>query len=471
MLRTQSVGQHSRFRFEMTDNDEVDSRSHSSSQTPSASQSNTSPVAPIAQVNGGKSTFSIGGRKTPLIAAVMILATVITALGLRPGATSIGPVLDEMSAALGLTPTVAGFLTALPGLCFAVVGLTANRFTSLTGLVGALVVASALGSIGLLLRATTGSWQWFLILSALALGGAAIGNVVLPAYIKAEFPKRAAPMATVYTTALAIGSTVPIFVATPIARAVGEQGWRVALGVWGFVVLAALVIWVCLFIAVPRFRSRRSAPARPYHWWQQFRSPTAVGLMFFFGLQSMQAYIQFGWIPTAYRAGGLDADIAAWMAAIIAVGGIPGGLIMPSIVARKRLLRPAIVLFGILLATGYIGIAFAPTAAPWLWAVCLSISGFCFPTALALIIERTKNPGVTASVSGFVQPVGYLLAATGPFLVGAAFGSIGDWKPILLVLAATSVLLVAAGWLATRSRYIDDELSGGTAASTSAPRR
>ncbi len=400
--------------------------------------------------------------RTPATVSLMVLASVVMATTLRPAATSVGPILEELTVALSLTPTAAGLLTALPGFCFALVGLTANRFTSLTGPTGALVSAAALTAAGMVLRVLTDSWQVFVVFSFLTLAGAAIGNVVLPAYIKAEFPRRAAPMATAYTTALALGSTVPIFTSTAILRRAEQfwpgEGWRFALGFWAGPAALSLVLWLFLYVRVPHFRSRQRGGPRRAGLWTLFRSRTAVALMFFFGLQSMHAYIQFGWLPSAYRAGGLGADAAAWMGTIVAVGGIPGGLLMPTVVPKRRFLRPAIGLFGVLLAIGYVGIAFAATTVPWVWAVCLAIAGFCFPTALALIIERTKDPAVTAAVSGFVQPVGYLLAGAGPFLVGAGFGLTGSWPPILLVLAGTSILLVSAGWVASGKRYIDDEL-------------
>lgn len=410
------------------------------------------------------SPFSLTSQawRTRVIVAAMVLAAVVTALSLRPAATAVGPVLNEIIKGLNLSATDAGLLTALPGLCFAVVGLLANRLTSWAGITGSLILAMTVTTVGMFLRVETGSWGWFLFFSVLAMGGAAVGNVVLPAYIKAEFPRRAAAMATVYTTALAVGSTLPVLFATSINRSVDAtvpgQGWRVALGLWGVFSLVALLVWSLLYMKVPHFRKRGTQKKHSGHRWSMFKSPTAVALMLFFGLQSMQAYIQFGWAPSAYRAGGLSADAAGVMMTIVALCGIPGGLIMPSVVARKRWLRPSIVLFGVLLAIGYLGIAFAPTAMPWLWALCLGISGFCFPTALALIIERTKRASVTARVSGFVQPVGYMLAALGPFLVGAAFGQVNRWPPILVVLACTSVLLVATGLVATRDRFIDDEL-------------
>ncbi|WP_182141482.1 MFS transporter [Schaalia sp. JY-X169] len=238
------------------------------------------------------------------------------------------------------------------------------------------------------------------------------------------------------------------------------MGWRAAIGVWAAISLVAFALWLYLYLRDASLRKKEHPQLVGGHAGRQkiWKSKTAVALMFFFGLQSMQAYIQFGWAPVAYRAGGLDATSAGIMISIIALGGIPGGLVMPWLVSRGRGLQSLITVFGALLAIGYLGIAFLPTTLPWLWALCLSVAGFCFPTALALIIDKTRHASITAALSGFVQPVGYLLAAVGPFLVGITFGAIGNWEPILIVLALTAVPMSAAGIVAVRGGTVDEQL-------------
>lgn len=417
-------------------------------------------------------------RRSGALIVVMIAACAITASSLRPGATSVGPVLPELSESLGMTGTVAGLLTALPGLSFAVFGLLSNRLIASVGQAGALIVATALTAVGMALRVFTGSWVPFLALSVVALAGMAVGNVVLPALIKREFPRRSGAMATIYTTFLAVGATLPTLLSSVLQRwgnaSLGaSQGWRLSLGFWAGLALLALTLWLVVYLKDPTLRGIPRPPSvttehqmgptpRKRSIWA---SRTAVSLMLFFGLQSMQAYIQFGWLPAAYRAGGLPEQQAGFMLAIIALGGIPGGLIMPTIVARagRRHTQMSIVFFAILLAVGYGGIALVPTTVPWLWAVCLSISGFCFPTALALIIGRTTDPRVTARVSGFVQPVGYILAACGPFLVGTAWEVVGSWPKILILLALTSIPLAVTGVVAVGGKTVDQELAGSSA--------
>ena len=152
---------------------------------------------------------------------------------------------------------------------------------------------------------------------------------------------------------------------------------------WASISLVAFALWLYLYFrdAAPRKKEHTELVGGHAGRQKIWKSKTAVALMFFFGFQSMQAYIQFGWAPVAYRAGGLDATSAGIMISIIALGGIPGGLLMPWLVSRGRGLQSLITVFGALLAIGYLGIAFLPTTLPWLWALCLSVSGFCFPTA------------------------------------------------------------------------------------------
>lgn len=56
-----------------------------------------------------------------------LVALLLGAVNMRPAVTSLGPVLAEVRAALGMGATVAGLLTSVPVACFAVVGTIAPR--------------------------------------------------------------------------------------------------------------------------------------------------------------------------------------------------------------------------------------------------------------------------------------------------------------------------------------------------------
>lgn len=394
-----------------------------------------------------------------------VIAVVFTSMMLRPAATTVGPALAQLQEQLHLSSTVAGLLTALPGFAFTVFGVLANRIVPRIGLISTLILAAFLTFMGMMARVLTGSAWVFLGLTVLALAGMAIGNVVLPAFVKVGFPKSAAAMSTVYTVFLAFNSGLPPLLATVFSgwgeSWLGEgNGWRTSLGLWALVPLIAVLLWLPLarknpkVNRTPAFQKKPSIPMRVL-----LRSPLAVCLMLFFGLQSMNGYVLSGWLPTMYEAGGVSAEIGAIGAGIYMFGGAPGGLLMPRLLAKGKGTRWWIVSFGIAMIIGYLGMCLCPQVLPLLWAVLLSYSGFCFPTALALIILRTRKPEVTAAVSGFVQPIGYFLAGLGPLLVGVAIQAIGSWVAINVVFAVLAVVLTGFGIVSCRDRMIDDEIS------------
>jgi CP family cyanate transporter-like MFS transporter len=184
-----------------------------------------------------------------------------------------------------------------------------------------------------------------------------------------------------------------------------------------------------------------------------------VALMVLFGVQSMNAYVQFGWMPQIYRDSGLDPTLAGSLTAVIAGMGILGGLVMPTVIERSRTLAPWMLGFGVLTAAGYVGLLLAPVAGAWLWSVLLGIGGFAFPTAISLIPARSREPHVTARLSGFVQPFGYIVAALGPLAVGFLYAGLQDWTLILILLAVSGVVMALAGLRVSGRVFVDDELA------------
>ena len=392
-------------------------------------------------------------RGAALPFAVLVTAIVLVSINLRPGASSPGPVLEEVRDGLGMSAGVAGAMTGLPGLCFGVVGALAVAFARRVGMTAGIAIGLAVAAAGLLLRVATDSVPLFLLLTVVALSGMAVGNVLVPAWVKAH--GHAVVLMTVYGTGLVVGATFAVIVTAPVTEATGS--WQAGLGVWGVLLAVAVPLWVWLALRERRSPTEHSvsgeAPSgRVVH------SPTAIALTVLFGIQSMHAYVQFGWVPTIYRDAGLSASHAGALQGLLSGVGIVGALAMPTVIARGRGLRGLMVLFGLTLAVGYVGLLLAPATLPWLWAFSLGFSGLAFPTAIALITARTRHPSVTAQLSGFVQPIGYGLAAIGPFAVGMVHEATGDWTLVLVLLALTSVPLTLAGLRVARPAYVDDEL-------------
>ena len=393
------------------------------------------------------------GRRTGVLTA--LLAVVLVSVNLRPGASSVGPVLAEVRDGLGAGSGVAGALTGLPGLCFAVFGALAVGLARRVGTTTGILLGLAAVTAGLLLRAVAGSTAVFLLLSTLALAGMAVGNVLVPAWIKRHGGSHEVVLATIYGSGLVVGGSLGSLLTAPLAE--GAGGWRPALGAWGVAAAMALPVWVWLRWAVDGGNGLRTPEGLPVGG-RITRSPTAVALTVLFAVQAMHAYIQFGWLPQIYRDAGLSATYAGALQALLSGITIIGGLVMPTVIARARTLAPAMLVFGALIVLGYLGLLVAPTTLPWLWAVLLGVAGFAFPTCIALITARTRDHAVTARLSGFVQPVGYLLAGLGPFGVGLLRDATGSWDLVLWLLAATAVPFTWAGLRVSRPVLVDDEL-------------
>ena len=385
---------------------------------------------------------------------VLLTAVVLVSINLRPGASSPGPVLQEVRDGLGMSAGVAGVMTGLPGLCFGLVGALAVGFARRVGMTATVAIGLAAATAGLLLRATTDSEPLFLILTVLALSGMAVGNVVVPAWIKVH--GHTVVLMTVYGTGLVVGGTLGPLLTAPVSEASGS--WRAGLGMWGLLLLLALPLWGWLAWREHRSPSEHSVSSGPAPSGRIAHSPTAVALTVLFGVQSMHAYVQFGWLPQIYRDAGLSASSAGALQALLSGVGIVGALVMPTVIARSRGLHAWMVTFGMMLALGYTGLLVAPATVPWLWALMLGLSGLAFPTAIALITARTRHPSVTAQLSGFVQPIGYALAAIGPFVVGLIHDATGGWSLVIVLLALTSVPLTLAGLRVAGPTYVDDEI-------------
>ncbi len=383
-------------------------------------------------------------------AAVAAIAVI-----LRPGATSVGPVLAEITHDLGLSAATAGALTALPGFCFAVAGATAVTLSNKLGTAGALTLGAAAAALGLIARSFVTNQAAFLSLSVLALLGAGMGNILVPVFIKRFYPRRQSGLMIVYVLGLSTGATVPGLV-TPLFLT-SASGWRSALAVWGVVSAAAVVPWVVLTVRERRTTGLSLGPRSSIL--SVVRSRRALGLALFFGIQSMQAYVCFGWLAQILRDAGVSASSASLLISYYSALGFPAALLMPILVARSRDLRPYVVVFSVLLAAGFGGLWLAPLWSPVLWVTLLGVAGFSFPMALALITARTRDPHVTGGLSGLTQSVGYIFSGMGPLGVGIIHEVTGGWAVPLMLVAGSAVLLLLGGLAIARPGYVDDDLA------------
>ncbi|MFJ6250703.1 MULTISPECIES: CynX/NimT family MFS transporter [unclassified Streptomyces] len=417
------------------------------------------------------------------------LGLVLAALNLRPAITSLGALLEEVSEGLHMSGSVAGVLTSVPPLCFAVFGITAPRLARRFG--PAAVVCAGMAAIlaGLVLRPLAGGTAAFLAASALALMGIAVSNVLMPVIVKRYFPDRVGTMTGLYSMALALGTSVAAAATVPMTDALGGD-WRLGLGVWAILAALAVLPWLPLLRdrdGVSRMdtgssrtdagpsgtdtgssrtetgssrtasRASRTEAKAPAAAPRVARSRTAWALGVFFGLQATGAYITMGWMPQIFRDAGVPASTAGVLLAVTMVMGVPLAFVIPRLATRMKHQGPIVVALALCGLGGYTGLFLAPAAGAWLWAVLLGVSNCAFPLALTMIGLRSRTGAGVVRLSAFAQSVGYLISIPGPLLVGVLYQHSGGWGLPIALMGGLMVPQMIVGILAGRDRTVEDE--------------
>ncbi|MEV7603305.1 MFS transporter [Kitasatospora sp. NPDC089797] len=393
-----------------------------------------------------------GAKYLGVLFAVAIAAA---AFNLRPVVTSLGPLFKQVQADLGMNPTVAGMVTAVPSLCFGLFGFAAPAAARRIGPIA--VVTAGMGAItaGVLARSFAGGTAVFLLLTALALAGVAVSNVLLPVVIKRYFPEKVGPMIGLYSMALSAGTALAAAVTVPLTSALGGD-WRYGLGVWAALGAVALLLWLPVLITRRERGERATGAAAPARL-PITRSRTAWALAGFFGLQATGAYVVMGWMSQIFQDAGIDKGTSGVLLAITMAIGVPVSFVLPNLAARRGDQRLFVVVLAGCGIAGYAGLAFAPAGGAWLWAVLLGLSNCAFPLVLTMIGLRARTAGGVAQLSAFSQGVGYLVSIPGPILVGWLHGTTGEWYWPLGFLALLLVPQMLFGLRAARARHIEDE--------------
>jgi CP family cyanate transporter-like MFS transporter len=381
-------------------------------------------------------------------------AIVLLALNLRAAIGSLGVVLEPLRADLGMSTTVAGVLTTLPVLCFAFFGSQTARLVRAVGLDRAAAGLLVVTATGLALRAVVDSTPAFMVLTVVALSGCAVGNVLLPALTKEHFPGHVPLVSSLYGAALMGGATLGAVLTVPVSDVFGS--WRAGLGAWAVLALAAFLPWLPAAVRAGR-HGRVIRPAGPTLA-ALSRSPLAWACALLFGVQSGQAYAQFGWFPAILVDAGLSQGEAGLMLGLVTGVGIPLTLLLPALIARAPQGPVLPWSFALLTGGGWAGVLWAPTAAPWLWAIMLGMGGCTFTWTLTMFGRRTASTEATAALSGFAQSIGYLLAGLGPFGAGFLHDVTGSWTVPLVVLMVAAVPIGVLGTMVNRDRILEDEL-------------
>lgn len=380
--------------------------------------------------------------------ALLVAGLLLIGVNLRPGLTTVGPLVGDIQASTGISAAVAGLLTTLALLVIAAISPLAAPLARRVGMERTLAWALVVLAAGLGLR-SAGPVAGILAGTALIGAAIALGNVLLPSLIKQDFPDRVGLMTGLFATTMVMVGGLSAGLSIPLADGAG-LGWRGALACWALLAVVALAVWW------PSARGSRHVPERDGPAALRLRrSAIAWQVTLFTACQSILFFALVAWLPAMLRDEGLSAAAAGWMLALLQVTSAAAAMIVPVVAGRRpgqeRVVAVSsvvcLVSFGGLLATT------GPVAMLWVALLGFGLGGY-FALTMTLFVARAPDVRTAGALAGMAQAYGYLLAAAAPIGLGLLHDVTGSWTAPLLSLLAITVASLAVGLAAGRDRLV-----------------
>ena len=388
----------------------------------------------------------------------VIIAIVFIASTLRAPLTSVGPVVEEIKQVMEIGNSVAGILTTIPLIIFAIVSPLVSKVTSRLTMSRTIFYSTILLIIALLLR-IAGDFNLFII-GTLLLGIAiAFGNVVLPSYVKWYFPMQIGLATGIYsgtmnfTAGLGGGLSFPLSEMSPI-------GFRLSLSFWIIFGVIALLLWI------PKARTGAKleqetvdqSKLEPSKKVNVVKSKLAWMVALTMGFQSMVFYTMVAWVPSILIDRGLEPTTAGYLLMLNQFSQVPMTFIFPIVASKLKDQRILVVIITVLFLIGF-SLFFTQSLVLLIIGIVIAglAMGACFSLCMTFFSIRAHTSEGSISLSGFGQSVGYLIAAIGPFLIGYLYDATGSWNSGVVALIIMSILIFIFGYPAAKNKVVEDE--------------
>lgn len=383
---------------------------------------------------------------------VGVMGVFFISANLRAAITSVGPVISEISAQLNMSKFQSGLVTTIPLLAFGFLSVLAPKLASKLGVGKVLGFAMLLLTAGLLIR-IQGSIG-FLFLGAALIGTAiAMGNVLMPAFIKDRFVGNLGLVTGIFTVSMNLVGALAAGYSIKIGQLTG-WGWKGSIGIWFILSLIAFLVWI------PQFSQKNKTVQKLENESKEtfgslLKSPLAWCITLFMGLQSCLFYMLVAWLPVILQDWGMSREQSGWTFSYVQLAQLPITFIGPILAVRMRNQAPLVWLTAISLLLGTIGIVFYKTTyiVPSVLAIGFS-GGLAFSLVMMFFVLRTKSSIRAAQLSGMAQSFGYLIAACSPPLFGLIYDLTLDWTYPLLLYFLLAFSLLVLGLIASKNRYV-----------------
>lgn len=404
------------------------------------------PTKPVSQIN---TTQILTAARAQLLKQLILgISLILIAFNLRPLFASLSVLLPDMLRQDALTPSQAGYLTTLPVLCLGIFAPLAPWLSHRSGYKRTLLIVMLLLTIGTAMRGM-GSILLLFLGSAIAGAAIAIGNVLLPAVVKKEFPSTPALMTGLYTMALCAGAAGAAAGTLPLVQSLSIS-WGTGLALWALPAAIVMLLW--LPYAIPSDPARFLGQYKVSGLW---RDSLAWQVTFFMGSQSALGYSVFGWLVPILVERGLDGVEAGLILSFSIIVQLVACLVLPSISVRFKSQSLINVILALAAAIGFLGLLFGPLDWVWEFSALQGIGqGGLFALALTVIVLRSPDSHVATHLSSMAQSIGYILAALGPLLIGLLYSMTNSFAASGWLFSAICLISAISGWGAGRALLV-----------------
>jgi len=375
----------------------------------------------------------------PISRGLLFVALVLAAINLRPGITSLAPLIEQIANELSLSRGLIALTTALPVLCMGLLAPFAPRLAVRFGLERTITGCMALIGGALLLRLASHN-SVVLIGSAVFVGaGIAVAGPLLSGFIKRHFVGKVGRVVAWYSLSMTIGGAGGAVLTGPMTGLLDER-WHWGLAIWAVPALVAVLLW--LWVPNKQEDPAEVGSGGGLPW----REPRAWVITGFFAIQAGLFYTLTTWLTARYHEVGFDASQSNTLFSSFMMIGLPSAFVLPWL-AQRYDNRAQLLLVCAITSSLCLGmISFMPQLLPQVVALLLgfALSG-SFALSLVLPMYEVNTPLAVSRWTAMMLCAGYSISSFTPILTGLVRDLTGSYQVPFIVLTglAASMIVLA----------------------------
>ena len=372
---------------------------------------------------------------------IILLGIIFLGMILRTPITSVGAIIGPLKKLLEINNTVAGLITTIPLIAFAIFSPFVAKISNKIGLEKTIFLATIVASIGLLLRFYINTSVFFVTTFIIGVG-ITVGNVLLPGLAKKYFPENLGVMTGFYAVIMNVSASIAAGISYPILNTnIGGEKFSTGLAVNIWLIISVLNIVIYAIITKNSKSERiedKKAGGKGY-----LRSLKMWSVMLSMGLQSALFYCSVSWFAEIMISKGFTPSEAGLLLSISQFAQFPSTFLVPVLAEKikNKLIIPIFIAMGYvasLIGMIYIQGNFALMT---IYIVLFALAGGgSFSYVMYLFSAKSKNEEEAADISGLAQAGGYWLAAIFPPLLGY-IRDVLNWDVAIYILIVTASLL------------------------------